>query len=451
MADYFVASGGSNTSPYDTWAKAATSLQTALTAATTNGDRVIIQYNGVPATDQTTNTTDVVYTLGANVVVISASNDGGTSFTPTPMGESNYLGSTVSKSITIAGAFTAYFYGVTLRNGSTSSDHIVLGNTDGAQITYDSCLIWEGTTASAGAIRTGAGDTQTYIYLKNCVLRYGAVTQRFEVVGGVKMDGCSLHASSSVLNAGLFYAVTLDMAGGFVDAEGCDFSLLGSNAIVANATTAQLNVNLTNCKIGSGSTVLATQSTNNKSGAQVWLYNCSSGDTHYHMAHYDAMGSTVVETGIYANDGASFDGGTTKTSWKISTTANATYWAPYISPWFDKYHAGTSAITPYTEMLRDGSSTAFTDKEVWGEWSYQGTSGSTQSTLVSDFCGIGAAGSAQANGVGLSGWTGESGTAWSGKLGATASITPAEIGYLRARVCVGVASSTVYVDPTIRV
>jgi hypothetical protein len=53
MADYFVASGGTNTAPYDTWEKAATSLQTALTAATTNGDRVIIQYNGVPPTPRT--------------------------------------------------------------------------------------------------------------------------------------------------------------------------------------------------------------------------------------------------------------------------------------------------------------------------------------------------------------------------------------------------------------
>ena len=51
MALLFVASGVSNTSPYETWAKAATSLQTALTAATA-GDVVVIQRNAVPSGDK---------------------------------------------------------------------------------------------------------------------------------------------------------------------------------------------------------------------------------------------------------------------------------------------------------------------------------------------------------------------------------------------------------------
>ena len=58
---------------------------------------------------------------------------------------------------------------------------------------------------------------------------------------------------------------------------------------------------------------------------------------------------------------------------------------------------------------------------------------------------------AQATGMGTGSWTGESGTAWSGKLAPASSITPAEIGELRARVCVGLASATVYVDPQIRI
>ena len=80
MADYFVSNSGSNTSPYDTWAKAATSLQTALTAASTNGDRVIIQYNAVPSGDAEL-AANVTYTIGANISIISASNNGGSSWT----------------------------------------------------------------------------------------------------------------------------------------------------------------------------------------------------------------------------------------------------------------------------------------------------------------------------------------------------------------------------------
>ena len=51
MATYFISNGGSNTSPYDTWAKAATTIQTALTAASTDGDIVVLQYNNIPTTD----------------------------------------------------------------------------------------------------------------------------------------------------------------------------------------------------------------------------------------------------------------------------------------------------------------------------------------------------------------------------------------------------------------
>ena len=62
----------------------------------------------------------------------------------------------------------------------------------------------------------------------------------------------------------------------------------------------------------------------------------------------------------------------------------------------------------------------------------------------------GTAGTSQAAGAGLGSWTGESGTAWSGKVDSGASVTPAETGYLSGRVCVGAASITVYVDPVIR-
>ena len=83
---------------------------------------------------------------------------------------------------------------------------------------------------------------------------------------------------------------------------------------------------------------------------------------------------------------------------------------------------------------------------VWGEFSYQGTSGCRSSTIVNDRVTLLGTPAAQATGMGTGSWTGESGTAWSGKLAPASSITPAEIGELRARVCVGLASATVYVD-----
>jgi len=229
--------------------------------------------------------------------------------------------------------------------------------------------------------------------------------------------------------------------------EGADWSV-ATNSLFKSGVGSSGVAFLSHCKLGTGVTILATQTPANKSSTNVWLYNCASSDEHYQMGHYDAFGSTIVDTGIYANDGAQYDG-TNYCSWKIVTTAYCSYYTPYVSPWIDCYHSGTSAITPYLEILRNGSTTAYQDDEVWGMFSYQGTSGYPLATIVDDRKGLLASAANQTAGVGTSGWTGDTG-AWSGKLSPTASITPAEIGHLRARVCVGEPSITVYVDPTIR-
>jgi hypothetical protein len=187
-----------------------------------------------------------------------------------------------------------------------------------------------------------------------------------------------------------------------------------------------------------------------KGNLTVTAFNCDAGDNHYAMYHGDAFGETTVSTTVYANTGASYDG-TNKASWKIVTTANCNYYYPYVSPWMDVYHSGTSAISPYLEILRSGSTTKYQNDEVWGEFSYQGTSGSTKATIVSDrMVPLGTAADQTASSLGASNWTGEDATNNAYMKLESGSITPAEIGHLRARVCVGEPSITVYVDPLIR-
>jgi len=119
------------------------------------------------------------------------------------------------------------------------------------------------------------------------------------------------------------------------------------------------------------------------------------------------------------------------------------------------FNTGTSAITPRLELLRDGTVTPYTTAQVWGEFLAKTTAGSTQSTdyddaqELSDFLS-GATAANQAAGAGTGSWTGASGTAWSGKVDSGAPITPAELGYLSARVNVAIPSTTLYVDPQIR-
>lgn len=443
MTAYYVDSAGSNTSPYDTWAKAATSLSSAVTAATAAGDVIYVD-QGFTET-LAANTT---YTF-ANHVGVICSNDK-TNAPPQTlgvMGTSAWIGhTTTSYTITLNGAYKVYIYGVTFRTAGTSAAaQLILANSDGSHFEFESVYLWTGSTGNAHLTIGGTGSSvNSYCKFLNCTFRFGLTSQFTYANNNIDFIGCTISGDGST-PAILFGGIA---RGGIVNSIGCDWGLPGT-ALVNSQTGNTANFIFQNCKINASlSSVLATQTPANKGSANAWLFNCSSGDTHYHLQHHDSFGSTIIDTGIYANDGAQYDG-TNYCSWKIVTTANCSYYTPYVSPWIDCYHSGTSAITPYLEILRDDSTTAYQDDEVWAEFSYQGTSGYPLASIVNDRKALLAAAADQTAGVGTSGWTGDTG-AWSGKLSPTASITPAEIGHLRARVCVGEPSITVYVDPTIR-
>lgn len=451
MATYFCASGGSNTAPYDTWAKAATSLATALAAATASGDIVVIQYNAVPSGDAE-NTSDVTYTFAGNILLIAASNDGGSSWTPTAMGTANWIGnSTTNRAVLLAGAVRARTFGLTLRTAGTTVDHITVCVTDGAHYEHENIYLWCGNTSTSARIYIGAASAgdNTFCRLINPTLRFASTSQSVGLRGGAgEIVNATVSASGSTPTT-LFTCVSIM---GRYKVAASDLSPV-TGTLVGDASQGATHVIFDNCKLGASVTVLATQTITNRSSATVELFNCDSGDNHYKFGYFDALGEVTAVTNITATDAAAINkyDGTNRCSWKIVTSANASYIAPFTTPWFETYHSGTSAITPSIEVLTDGSSTALKDDEIWGEWSYQGTTGFPIATLVNDRRALEAAAANQAtSSLGAGDWSGEGGTNWYGKLAPASTITPAEIGMLRARVCVGKASQTVYVDPTVR-
>lgn len=448
MTTRFYSSSGTPSAPYTDWATAATSLATAL-AACSSGDLLVIQYDGIASGDAEL-AADTTFTVPAGVMVVAGSNDGGSGWTYTVMGTANWIGnSTTNRSVTLDCAGSCFIAGLTLRTAGSTTDSLTIGSSDNSFISGEDVYLWNGNSATSSSIRLGASSTtnQMAVRLKNCTFRFGSTGQSISVRCKADIIGGSLSSAGSIPTS-IFTTTTGTMPGG-VDLDGFDFSALSTNELVGDCLT-PLRVKGSNCKASSGFVPLGTQSSGNLSGAEVLLLNTASGDTHYNMIHATPQGSLVIDTGIYANDGATSDG-SQHTTWKIVTTSSASYFNPYVSPWVRKYNSILSAITPYLEILRDGSATAYNDDQVWGEFAAQATSGSPLASFYSDRRGFAASAAAQATGVGTSGWTGEGGTAWSGKLAPTSSITPAEVGHLGARVCVGAASSTVYVDPLIRV
>lgn len=451
MANYFVAASGSNTAPYDTWAKAATSLQTALTAATTDWDVIAIQYDGLPSTDGA-RTTDGTYTVSANCLIISSTNSGTSTITPTAMdGTTNFIGASgTSVGLTIAGGKIVFMYGIVLRNGGTLSKNIAIAGNDGAHYECESCKFLLGTTGSTSKTIFGPAGTaaNAYVKLKDCSVKFGATQQGMQCCAETEIIDLVIEAGGSTPTT-LFQASSSSQ--GDTTIIGSDLSSYTSTTLVGNINTSSHTYSFIGCKLPTSFTALASQTTvPNKGSGSVRILDSSTGGEHYKFAYYDAFGEITCLPDIYCNDGATYDG-TNHYSWKIITTGNCTYYTPFVTPWIEKRKVAGAAITPYLEILRDGSTTAYQDNQVWAEFALKTTTGSTLYEIFGDRMALLGSAANQDTGVGVSGWTGDAASAWSGKLVATASKTPQALGTLAARVCVGEPSITVYVDPTIRV
>lgn len=448
MATYYVWDGGSNGDGLS-WANAKTTFAAGLAAANATGDIVLVAHTH---TGDNALAADTVFSAAANDVrVITVDKDNAD--TPTPMGTSAWIGhSSTNIGIALGAASNSrlYVYGLTLRlAGSSSSDQIGLSAlASNTSTIFDNCYFWDGSGNSSAHIYLGttspASRRRQHVRCINSTFRLSHTTQRIILSSSAELIGCNL-STDGVASTGIFASGINDsLRGENLYVEGCDLSAAGSGASLLSDSTNKCKATLVNCKLPT-SFVMVAGTLLNQSYPDITLYNCASGDTHYFIGHADAMGSTECIATIYPTTNTTGD-----VSWKITSTANASWATPYYTPWFDVYHSGTSAITPEIEILRDGSTTAYTNAEVWGDFSFQSNTGSPLSTIKSSRSEPLASGTSLTDGIGSGSWTNPPGTNKSSKIVAPSATTPAETGHLRARVCVGVASQTLYVDPTIR-
>lgn len=453
MATYFVDPSGSNTAPYDTWLKAAQTLQTALTAASSGVDVVVVKYNVNHVFGA-----DTALTTANHVNIIAASaDDTSTAWTPQIMGTTNYIGNDTTNyhlRIDCGSDDKVYIYGCTFRTAGSTADNIRLnGANAGGTLICEQCYFWHGNTATTSYIEVGGGNSQ---YFYGCTFRLSHASQYLYISTVSEFHDCTISSSGTAPTVLCLGGNSGTGIAGLVLFSGCDLSHV-SGTLVGNTTSATV-FTFERCKLHASVTILAAQTGNpTLASGSAYALDCNSGDTHLFFGYYNALGSVINDTGIYftSTDAEYVNSSNAEApvSWKIVTTANATSWSPFAPPWIDLYHTGTSEITPYFEILRDGSTTAYQNDEIWAEFTAKITSGSTKaSAIYRDRKDIdtGTAAADQTAGAGTGSWTGEAGSAWSGKIDSGSAITPAEKGYIRGRICVGEPSITVYVDPQIR-
>jgi hypothetical protein len=452
MTIYYVSSvdGNDSDSGLD-WTNAKATLAGAIAVATTAGD--IIKVSHVHTEELGSATT---YTAGSAYLEIWSVNRA-SSDAPTPQGTSYWIGnSTTNRAVSIipASAGELYVYGLTIRTAGSTSASISLNNGTPGHLVLDNCYLWGGNTGTNAnvIINAGTGTVENYTELRNSTLRFGNAVQTIYTGAGVALfENCAISADSSAITP-IFDAAS---ASGVVRMVNCDLSAAGAS-IVGNQSNGYKRFEFINCKLKSSFGAMDAQTTNpNNSACDVYLYNCYDGDQHYHFQHHNALGSLVTDPANRANDSIT----DTALSWKIITTANATTNIPYVSPWISAYHTGTSAITPSLEGLfasetDAAAGTVAQNDEIWGEFSVQATSGFPLGVLnTSDKMALGGTAADQTSAKATTDWTiSTSNDAYKTtfKLAPTATITPAEVGHVMARVCVGIASKTFFVDPQIR-
>jgi len=441
MTVYYVdssATGGTNAGT--SWANAYLTFAQAVTAATANNDQIWVgQLHAENLTAATT------YTFAANVRVLCINSSTGALTTGGFIGNQG-----TGYNIVLAGAYNVYFYGLGLKTATTGTAYINLNNTDGGHFEFENCTFTlSANTSSYLLVNYTASAASNYTKLKDSSIFFGGTGANWYASFAGPVDLINITLTGQAASP----ALILRNSGTRINAEGCDFSLITGTLFGDAAGNGSGFAQLSNCKLGSGVIIKAAATTVlNKGNGEVIAFNCSSGNEHFRMYHGNALGSTTISTAVYANDGASYNG-VNRCSWYIVSTANASYWTPYVSPWFDKYWQNTNtAITPRIEIIRGGTTTAYQNDELWAEWSYQGVYNIPQALFVNTrMVPLGTPANIASSTFTAAEWTGEGATNWFGKLSPASSFTPLNKGYIRARIIIGEPSITIYVDPLIRI
>lgn len=443
MTIYYVDSAATGTNEGTSWTNAWTSLASAFTNVTTAGDVIYISH-----THNEQLAADTTYTVGANHVLETPLKIYSVNKTNDTYAVGAFIGhGTLNRSITWTNGSdyaALMLYGITMQVAGNVIDSISFCAAGRMSMTLVDCKIYLINTATTSRIHQGYTSTGrgSSVAFYNCDFRFGNTSQRILI----RSSGAATYFYGCIVSSGSTHPSTLfDLtAGCFIVFEGCDLSNIGT-LTGANQTEPE-QIILRQCKLKSG-VVLCESAASSLDLVSVAAYDCSSGDEQGYLHYGNSYGTVQIDTGIFCNDNIA----DTDLSWKIVSNQYACALFPFITPWISVYHSGTTAITPYLEILRSGSATAFTDAEVWAEWLFKGTSGSTLGTFGSDQClPLGTPANQTASSKTASDWTGEDATSWFGKIGPGSSITPAEAGDLSFRICVGAPSLTVYVDPQIR-
>jgi len=441
MPDIYVSSSGSNTAPYDTWAKAATTWQTGI-GALAAGDRLLVDSNFT----QTYASGNLTFTFPGTVLnpntilsldIIDDSYAPGAEFLIT------------AGSLTVNGSF--YARGVTWKCPITSVSNYSVTIYGGSVVVLnvlEDCDIGSlaGGTGASLSLGNNANIDPPYIRLINCNLY---LPKRLTFNGG-RMDiiGGAIAGTNSSLTEMLVASSSGE--GTRINVVGLDMSALPASADLVGGNISESGViYFDSCRMPAGWSGAYWNQTTTALHAVVEAVNCHEGDVNYHSYKGEYTGTILTDTGIYRDSGAS--DGTTPLSWKMTTNANAAEVFSQLRTYRMEVWNETvgSPITLTAHFVHD-SATNLQDDEIWLECVYPNNASYVTRVLETDRRANPAVAPSD-HAASIETWTGTSGFSNENKQKPSVTVTPQQIGWISLQVALSTASKTIYVCPKVEV
>lgn len=431
MATLHVATTGSNTAPYDTWAKAATTLATAVAASAAN-DIILIDSAGTQ-----TITTETTYNCPSSLQIVSANT---TTSAPEVGAVIDFTGTvttaTLRFSVSAATNTSPAIWGCEIRFGRSGVTHTFRSS---------ACLF----SCTLNRLAAATLNLENFIEVTNCVfVNATGVTSN---VSTANNTGRIIYRNCTFFPAG---GVPSPVFGGHssLNAFGCDFSTC-TNLLASSGISGQFV--FANSKLHS-STVYPQQGFTNS--PEIEYFGCSATDVTYNYVKINQMGTITSNTGVYlAADGATIKdsaGNADNYALQMISSSFAARQAPLYSPWISIFNSVTTAQTIAVKVAHTLGA-ALKNNECWLEIDYMNDAASTLSTLAITAPVVSGTNSIDILSAG-SDLTDDAVDQWTGITGEiehtlSKSITATKQGYIRVRVALAKASTTLYVDPKIRI
>lgn len=431
MADIYVRStDGSDADNGSTWALAKAKL-TGASAIDAAGDTIWLSQSHSETTNG--NYLNTFNGTLANPIRVLCANDAAEP--PTALATGAIIAITGASSIVTLGPI-GHMYGIEFRLGTGTEG---LANATITATLLENCTFYHVGTGATGRLAFSSG---VRMVMLNPVLRFSDAGQRAKLSSVIDLQeivGGSLHASSTSPTV-----MFDDTSAGIV--RGFDFTNAAAGLILTSG--AQTNIKFIDCKLpASWSGSLCNTSPPTTHNTRVSLYNCDAGATNYNLWIETAWGTIRSETTLVRTGGAS--DGTTPLSWKLTSTVNAHFMMPLVTDEIVIWNDTTgSSKTVTVEVLHD-SATALKDDEVWLRVDYLSSSGSPISTMITDAKADTLATAADQTSSSET-WT-TTGMSNPNKQKLSVTFTPQMKGFIHARVMLGKASYTLYVDPLLTV